>query len=78
MLETRVALLPLCNDPSLSRKSPVGRSMISAGASGEEGDVKVYESLDTRRLISRYGHLGAWTVAMAAGSRDKFESEGSR
>ena len=53
MLETRVARFAFCTEPSLSRTSPVGRSRIRAGASGDEGEVKVYESLVTLILMSR-------------------------
>ena len=52
ILDTRVARLVFCSEPSLSRASPVGRSRIRAGASGDEGEVKVYESLVTFRLMS--------------------------
>jgi hypothetical protein len=41
MLETRVALLEACGLASLKRRSPVGRSITNAGASGDDGEVKV-------------------------------------
>ena len=65
MLETRVARLPAGGGPSLRRTSPVGRSRIRVLASGgAEGEVKVYASLVTRRLISLYGNVVAERYAM--------------
>lgn len=53
ILETRVVRLADAAPPGLRRTSPVGRSITRAGASGDEGEVKVYESLATLTLISR-------------------------
>lgn len=44
MLVTRDTRFPARRDASLSRMSPVGRSMERAGALGLEGDEKMYES----------------------------------
>lgn len=41
MLVTRENLLPATSAPSLSRMSPVGRSMVRAGALGVEGERKM-------------------------------------
>lgn len=66
MLETRDARLAVGKEPSLKRTSPVGRSSIRAGESGDEGDVKVYASLVTLRFMSLYGSLAVCERAMIA------------
>lgn len=53
MLETRDTRLPARRDASLRRMSPVGRSIVRAGALGLEGDEKIYESEATWTLMSR-------------------------
>lgn len=53
MLETLEARLPECKAASARWTSPVGRSMSRAGASGDEGEVKVYASFVTLTLMSR-------------------------
>lgn len=53
MLETRAMRLLFTEAVSLRRTSPVGLSMTRAGAFGEEGEVKVYESAVTWKLMSR-------------------------
>ena len=55
MLEILDILFPDTRDPSISLMSPVGLSMLSAGALGDDGDVNVYESGDAWMLISRKG-----------------------
>ncbi|MBE3048414.1 hypothetical protein IMZ48_39100 [Candidatus Bathyarchaeota archaeon] len=46
-------------EPPWSRwMSPVGRSMTREGASGDDGDVKVYAPSATWTLMSRYGNNG--------------------
>jgi len=57
ILETRATRLLLKDAVSLRRTSPVGRSITSAGALGEEGEVKVYESVATWTLMSLYGSV---------------------
>jgi hypothetical protein len=52
-LDTRETRFPESSDPSTRRMSPVGRSMLSTGAFGEDGEVKVYESEATWTLMSR-------------------------
>lgn len=41
MLVTLDTLFPATRAPSLSRMSPLGRSMVRAGAFGEEGEVNM-------------------------------------
>lgn len=55
MLVTRDTLFPATRAPSVRRISPVGRSMARAGALGEEGERKMYESEATWTLTSRKG-----------------------
>lgn len=57
ILDTRVTRLAALKEASLRRKSPVGRSMTKAGASGEDGEVKMYESPAILTLMSRYGRI---------------------
>lgn len=70
MLVTRDTLLPATRAPSLSRISPVGRSMVRAGALGEEGERKMYESEATWTLISRKGRAIVEQVATETDSRN--------
>lgn len=64
MLVTRDTLFAATRAPSVRRMSPVGRSMVRAGALGEEGERKVYESEATWTLTSRKGRaiveVGVW------------------
>ena len=53
MLDTRDTRFPARREASARRMSPVGRSMVRTGALGLEGDEKMYESVDTWRLVSR-------------------------
>jgi hypothetical protein len=55
MLVTRDTRLPVSREASLSRISPVGRSISSAGAFGLEGEEKMYESEAVWTLMSRKG-----------------------
>lgn len=55
MLVKRDTRFPARSDASLSRISPVGRSMESAGALGLEGEEKMYESGAVWTLMSRKG-----------------------
>jgi hypothetical protein len=55
MLVTRDTRFPDKSDASTSRMSPVGRSIVKAGALGLEGEEKMYESEAIWTLMSRNG-----------------------
>lgn len=57
MLDTRATRLPASREASLRRISPVGRSIVKAGALGLEGEVKMYESEAAWTLMSRKGSV---------------------
>lgn len=64
MLMTWYGRMPMPGVPWSRWMSPVGRSMTSAGASGDDGDVKVYAPSATWTLMSRYGNSGRLRSAM--------------
>jgi hypothetical protein len=69
MLVTRDTRFPARRDASLSRMSPVGRSMVRAGALGLEGDEKMYESDAVCTLMSRKGSAMVATANDVGGER---------
>lgn len=76
MLVTRDTRLPARSEASLRRISPVGRSMVSAGALGLEGDENMYESDAVWTLMSRKG--SAAMVVLFGLSPETQESEGEK
>lgn len=67
MLDTRDTRFPARSDAWLRRMSPVGRSMVREGASGLEGEEKMYESEAIWTLTSRKGSAMVRFEGEAAG-----------
>lgn len=64
MLMTWYGRIPMVEAPWSRWISPVGRSMTSAGASGDDGEVKVYAPSAMDTFMSRYGNNGPLRIAI--------------
>jgi hypothetical protein len=81
MLVTLDTLFPATRAPSLNRISPLGRSIVRAGALGEDGEVKMYESEATWTFISlngraMLGNRGSRQTARSSQVNKVFASRG--
>jgi hypothetical protein len=73
MLVTRDTRFPVRREASLSRMSPVGRSINSAGALGLEGEEKMYESEAVWTLMSRKGSAMVEAPTMSATKKERLQ-----